>query len=54
LITYKKFLLALIFALLNSASTWLQKLGCYRSSPLKKNLVPRFLSIEGREMEILG
>jgi hypothetical protein len=34
LIKHKKFLLALIFALLDSSYTWLQKLGCYGGEAL--------------------
>jgi hypothetical protein len=47
----KKFLLALIFGLLNTTQTWLEKLGCYSSSLLKKNLVSRFLSVVVRGAE---
>jgi hypothetical protein len=50
-IKHKKFLLALIFALPNSVQIGLQKVGCYSSSPLKQNLVPRFLSVEVRGVE---
>jgi hypothetical protein len=45
-IKHKKFLLALIFGSPNTTQTWLENLGCYSSCPLKKNLFPRFLSVE--------
>jgi hypothetical protein len=47
----QKVFLALIFGSLNTTKTGLQKVGCYSSSPLKQNLVPRFLSVEVRGAE---
>jgi hypothetical protein len=47
----KKFLLALIFGSPNTTQTGLENLGCYSSSPLKQNLVPRFLSVVARGAE---
>jgi hypothetical protein len=51
LVSWKKFLLAFIFGSLNTTQTGLQKVGRYSSSPLKQNLVPRFLSVEVRGAE---
>jgi hypothetical protein len=48
---HKKFLLALIFGSPNTTQTWLENLGCYSSSPLKQNLIPRFLSVVVRGVE---
>ena len=45
-----RFLITLIFELFDFLSLTSQVLGCYKPSPLKKNLVPRFKRLGTKEI----